>query len=78
MHERNHSCDIGAKPENVDGNIPIDPRTELEETAGKLGITPAKLKAMREYAIFLRRSDKRMKQSTVTRKIKEKFKIKLV
>lgn len=51
---------------------------ELIETAEKLGVTPAKLDAMRKYAAFLRNSDRRIKEATVRKRILEKFKIKLV
>lgn len=54
------------------------PKTELEQTAENMGITPAKLKSMREYAKLLRFHDKRMKPSTIRKKILEKYKIRLV
>lgn len=53
-------------------------KSELEQTAETLGITPAKLHSMREYAKILRQSDRRMKESTIRKKILEKYKIKLV
>ena len=72
MKERKLSCDVELPQEQP------QPKTELEQTAENLGITPAKLKSMREYAMILRRSDSRMKPSTIRRKILEKYKIKLV
>lgn len=72
MNERNLSCDLLMPVEKP------QPKTELEETAERLGISPAKLKSMREYAINLRKSDRRMKMSTIRKKVLEKYKIKLV
>lgn len=71
MNNKNLSCEL---------TMPVEtpqPKTELEQTAESLGITPAKLKSMREYAVILRKSDKRMKESTIRKKILEKYKIKL-
>lgn len=72
MHQQQLSCDVTPPAAEA------QPKSELEITAAKMGITPAKLKSMREYATFLRRSDRRMKESTIRRKICEKYKIKLV
>lgn len=58
--------------------IGFEDQPELIQTAESMGITPAKLKAMREYAANLVKQDKKMKQSTVRKKVLEKFKIKLV
>lgn len=56
----------------------LTPQQELTIAAESIGVTPAKLKAMREYAGLLRQQDKRIKESTIRRKICEKFKVKLV
>ena len=72
MNERKPSCDLELRPE------PPQPKTELEETAERMGITPAKLKSMREYAINLRRQNPRMKMSSIRSKVLQNYKIKLV
>lgn len=72
MDVRKPSCEVALIQE------PPKPKSELEQTAERLGITPAKLDAMRKYAVFLRKSEPRIKESTVRKRILEKFKIKLV
>jgi hypothetical protein len=52
-------------------------REKHKGEADKLGITPEKLLAMKNYAKQLMRSDPRMKTPTVRRKVCQKFKIKL-
>lgn len=83
MNERKPGCEIAMTPENAEVfaeaiGAPKPEMTELELTAQNLGITPAKLKSMREYAMILRKSDRRIKPSTIRKKILEKYKIKLV
>lgn len=56
---------------------PAPAKTELEVTAEKIGVTTAKLQAMRVYVEMLKRSDKRIKQSTIRSKVLQKFKIHL-
>ena len=83
MNERKQSCDLEMTPENAELfaeaiGASKPEMTEIELTAQNLGITPAKLKSMREHAMILRRSDSRIKPSTIRKKILEKYKIKLV
>lgn len=56
----------------------FEDQPELIKQAESMGITPAKLKAMKDYAAILVKQDKRIKPSTVRKKVLEKFKIKLV
>lgn len=72
MEERKPSCDISMPVEKP------QPKTELEQTAENLGITPAKLKSMREFAINLRRQNPKMKMSSIRSKVLLKYNISLV
>lgn len=78
--ERHSEAKIEAAKENKKAmaRIGFEDKPELIAEAEKMGITPAKLNAMKEYAALLRRTDKRMKQSAIKKKICEKFKVKLV
>ena len=83
--QRIGSCNINAFPSMTDceGNLvkkqeASTVKTIEEQNAEILGVTPAKLQAMKEYAALLRRMDSKIKKSTVRRKVCEKFKIKLV
>jgi hypothetical protein len=78
----NVDCEGNIIPVNeakkVAARVGFENNPKLIEQAEAMGITPAKLQAMKEYAANLVRHDKKMKQSTVRRKTLEKFKIKLI
>lgn len=69
MNQGNLSCDLSMPM--------LKPKPELEQTAETLGITPEKLKSMREYAAKLKKKFPRMKDNRIQRKVAEQFKIKL-
>lgn len=72
------SCDVtGNFKSEVKDQPPVVPKTEIELTAEKIGVTPAKLKAMREYAALLRKGDNKIKEVTIRKRICEKFKVKV-
>lgn len=76
---RPSACDLEFKPPTVtEGAAELAPKRETpEQEAARLGVTVAKLTAMKSYAALLVKLDKRIKPSTVRKKVAEKFKIKL-
>lgn len=58
--------------------VGFETQPELIEEAEKIGITPAKLKAMREYSSLLMKQNPKMKLATVRKNVAEKFKVKIV
>jgi hypothetical protein len=75
---RNNERVIHVSPEVLENEMSKGFTQQEVLTAIGLGITPAKLRAVREYALLLKRSDPRMKKSTISKKVKEKFHIKVV
>lgn len=53
-------------------------KPDMATEAARIGVTPAKLSAMRSYASLLRTQDSKMKESTIRKRVCIKFKVKLV
>lgn len=76
------SCSVSAEI-----SVPVTDQKEADKVAGfpddtvkkakELGITPAKLTSMIEYARLLRKHNPRMKESSIRSKVCLKFNIKL-
>jgi hypothetical protein len=79
-NEVNRLAEKISKPSNVSDveHLELMKRLELESTSKKLGITPEKLKAIRDYTVRLRKKFPHMKPDRLKRKVAEYFKVKLV